>query len=85
MRLMSPARRCSTDFRRGAATRELRHALIVLNIVAFARHRRLIVWRVLSLRRNPSTKDPENLTPFLADEDLEGRGSSACSAGRSSS
>ncbi len=31
-----------------------------------------LAWRVLSLRRNPSTKDPENLTPFLADEELEG-------------
>jgi len=29
-------------------------------------------WRILSLRRNPSPKDPENLTRFLDDEDLEG-------------
>jgi len=31
-----------------------------------------LAWRLISLRRNPSPKDPENLTPFLADEDLEG-------------
>jgi mono/diheme cytochrome c family protein len=29
-------------------------------------------WRLVSLRRNPATKDPENLTPFLPDEQLEG-------------
>ena len=31
-----------------------------------------LAWRILSLRRNPSPKEPENLTPYLADEDLEG-------------
>ena len=31
-----------------------------------------LAWRVLSLRRNPSPKDPENLTPFLDDDELEG-------------
>src|SRR5262249_57341490 len=30
------------------------------------------LWRVLSLRRNPSPKEPENLTQFYGDEDLEG-------------
>jgi len=31
-----------------------------------------LLWRLVSLRRNPGTKEPENLTPFYDDEDLEG-------------
>jgi hypothetical protein len=31
-----------------------------------------LLWRIVSLRRNPMTKDPENLTTFYDDEDLEG-------------
>src|SRR5262249_44705784 len=31
-----------------------------------------LCWRVLSIRRNPSRKTPENLTPYLDDEKLEG-------------
>ena len=49
-----------------------RHALIVLNVVAFTLLAVYILWRVVSVRRNPSVKEPENLTPYLADEDLEG-------------
>ena len=49
-----------------------RHALIVLNVVAFTLLAVYILWRVISVRRNPSAKEPENLTPYLADEDLEG-------------
>ena len=49
-----------------------RHALIVLNVVAFTLLAVYILWRVVSVRRNPSVKEPENLTPYLKDEDLEG-------------
>lgn len=49
-----------------------RTALIVLNVVALGLLAVYLVWRVLSIRRNPTTKDPENLTPFLEDEELEG-------------
>lgn len=49
-----------------------RHALIVLNVVAFTLLAVYILWRVISVRRNPSVKEPENLTPYLKDEDLEG-------------
>jgi mono/diheme cytochrome c family protein len=31
-----------------------------------------LLWRLVSLRRNPSVKEPENQTPFYGDEDLEG-------------
>ena len=49
-----------------------RTALIVLNVAALSLLAVYLVWRVLSIRRNPATKDPENLTPFLGDDDLEG-------------
>jgi mono/diheme cytochrome c family protein len=50
-----------------------RDSLIVLNIVVFAVIAGVIVWRVFSLRRNPETKEPLNIEPFMPDEDLEGR------------
>ena len=31
-----------------------------------------IIYRVVSLRRNPEPKEPENLTPFFDDDELEG-------------
>jgi len=49
-----------------------RTSLIVLNILAFAVIAGVILWRVVSIRRNPED-EPRNLTPFLPDEDLEGR------------
>jgi cytochrome c553 len=49
-----------------------RAALIVLNALAFLVIAAVVVGRVLSLRRNPEPP-PRNLTPFLPDEDLEGR------------
>jgi mono/diheme cytochrome c family protein len=49
-----------------------RSALIVLTLVVFGLLAVYLVWRVLSVRRNPTTRDPENLTPFLDDDGLEG-------------
>ena len=49
-----------------------RTALVVLTLVVFGLIAVYLVWRVVSVRRNPSTKDPENLTPFYDDEKLEG-------------
>jgi mono/diheme cytochrome c family protein len=51
----------------------LRLTLIVVNLIAFATIGIIILWRVFSLRRNPEPRPPQNLTPFLPDEDLEGR------------
>jgi mono/diheme cytochrome c family protein len=50
----------------------LRRVLIILNVVAVAVIILIIASRVLSLRRNPEPKAPDNLTPFFPDEDLEG-------------
>ncbi|MFA5882410.1 MAG: hypothetical protein WDA60_01020 [Acidimicrobiia bacterium] len=49
-----------------------RSGLIVLTLVVFGLMAVYLIWRVLSVRRNPTTKDPENLTPYLDDEGLEG-------------
>ena len=49
-----------------------RSALITLTLVVFGLMTVYLVWRLVSVRRNPTTKDPENLTPFLDDEGLEG-------------
>jgi len=49
-----------------------RTALIVLTLVVFGLMAVYLVWRLVSVRRNPATKDPENLTPFLDDDGLEG-------------
>ncbi|HEX6312401.1 MAG TPA: c-type cytochrome [Acidimicrobiia bacterium] len=51
----------------------VRQALIVLNAVAVAAIVVVLALRVFSVRRNPEPHDPQNKTPFLADEDLEGR------------
>src|SRR5262249_54285895 len=44
-----------------------------VNLAAFATIGLIILWRVFSLRRNPEPRPPQNLTPFLPDEELEGR------------
>ena len=49
-----------------------RLTLIVLNIVALGVIAGVIVWRVVSLKRNQETT-PANQTPFLDDDGLEGR------------
>ena len=51
----------------------LRLTLIVVNLIAFGAIGIIILWRVFSLRRNPEPRAPQNLTPFLPDEQLEGR------------
>lgn len=51
----------------------LRLTLILVNLAAFATIGVIILWRVFSLRRNPEPRPPQNLTPFLPDEELEGR------------
>jgi mono/diheme cytochrome c family protein len=48
----------------------VRIVLIVLNAVVLVG---LATYAVLALRRSPEVKEPDNLTPFLDDEDLEGR------------
>ncbi len=54
---------------------DLRHWLIVLNIVAVAFLIYFLIKSILSPRsqRQDGDKSPANLTPFLPDEDLEGR------------
>jgi mono/diheme cytochrome c family protein len=49
-----------------------RDVLIILNAVAVAAIVVFIVYRVLSLRRNPEPRPPQNLTPFFEDDVLEG-------------
>jgi len=51
----------------------IRLVLIIVNLAAFAIIGGVILWRVFSLRRNPEPRPPQNLTPFLPDEELEGR------------
>jgi mono/diheme cytochrome c family protein len=46
--------------------------LIAVTLIGMALLLVYLLWRLVSLRRNPSTKDPENITPFYDDEDLEG-------------
>jgi mono/diheme cytochrome c family protein len=50
-----------------------RTALIIVNVVAVAVVIGIVVWRVVSVRRNPERREAQNLTPYLRDEDLEGR------------
>jgi mono/diheme cytochrome c family protein len=50
-----------------------RTSLIILNLVAFGVIAGYIVYRVVSVRRNPERQQPQNLTPFLRDDELEGR------------
>jgi mono/diheme cytochrome c family protein len=49
-----------------------RTVLIIVNLVAIASLIGFIAYRVLSLRRNPKHREPENLTPFFDDEVMEG-------------
>jgi len=49
-----------------------RTILILINVVAIAALLVFIVHRVVSLRRNPHHRDPDNLTPFFDDDVLEG-------------
>lgn len=51
---------------------DFRTAFIIFDAAAFLVIAAVITWRVFSLRRNPEP-DARNLTPFLPDEDLEGR------------
>jgi mono/diheme cytochrome c family protein len=46
--------------------------LILVTLVGMGLLLAYLGWRILSLRRNPSPKDPENLTRFYEDGDLEG-------------
>ena len=50
---------------------DVRHFLVLINVLAILALAGYLAWSVLS-RRGPE-KTPANLTPFLADEDLEGR------------
>lgn len=49
-----------------------RTILIIVNLIAVAALLVFIGYRVVSLRRNPHHRDPENLTPFYGDDVLEG-------------
>ena len=49
-----------------------RSTLILINVVAFALIATYLVWRVISVRRNPDTKVAENLGPGMTDTELEG-------------
>lgn len=51
----------------------VRHVLIGLNIVAVLAIVAFLVWAVLSPKRAPEETTAANLTPFLADDDLESR------------
>ena len=50
-----------------------RTGLIILNIVVIGGLLGYIGWRVVSIRRNPERKAPQNLETFMGDEKLEGR------------
>lgn len=49
-----------------------RTILVVINVVAVAVIMGVIGYKVLSVRREPKEKSPQNLTPFLDDQELEG-------------
>jgi mono/diheme cytochrome c family protein len=49
-----------------------RTTLIIINLVAVGGLLFFIAYRVVSLRRNPEPRQPENLTPFFDDDVLEG-------------
>jgi cytochrome c553 len=49
-----------------------RTILIIVNLVAIAALIGFVLYRVVSLRRNPHHREPENLTPFFDDEVMEG-------------
>lgn len=50
-----------------------RTILVVINVVAVAVIVGVIGYKVLSVRREPVEKPAQNLTPFLDDQELEGR------------
>ena len=49
-----------------------RTILIIFNLLLIAGFVGFVIYRVVSLRRNPEAKQPENLTPFFDDDVLEG-------------
>ena len=51
----------------------VRHFLIGLNLVAVVAIIAYVIWAVLSPRKVTEEKSPANLTPFLADDELESR------------
>jgi mono/diheme cytochrome c family protein len=50
-----------------------RTILVVINVLAVAVIVGIVGYKVLSVRREPSEKTAPNLTPFLDDDELEGR------------
>lgn len=50
----------------------IRTALVILNVIAIVVIVSIIVYRVISVRRNPEVADPHNLTKFAEDDVLEG-------------
>jgi mono/diheme cytochrome c family protein len=48
-------------------------SIAVVDAVAVVLIAGIIIWRVVSLRRNPEPKAPLNLAPGMPDEELEGR------------
>jgi mono/diheme cytochrome c family protein len=51
----------------------VRSALIVLNAAAIVVIAAVVAFRVISVRRNPEVKEPDNLSPGMEDPELEGR------------
>jgi mono/diheme cytochrome c family protein len=49
-----------------------RTILIIINCLLIAGFLGFVIYRVVSLRRNPEPKQPDNLTPFFEDDVLEG-------------
>ena len=49
-----------------------RTILIIFNLLLIAGFLGFVIDRVVSLRRNPEPKQPDNLTPFFEDDVLEG-------------
>src|SRR5437867_942534 len=49
-----------------------RTILIIVNVAAIVGVLAFIAYKVVSLRRNPHEKSPDNLTPFYDDDVLEG-------------
>jgi mono/diheme cytochrome c family protein len=49
-----------------------RTVLIIFNLALVAGFLGFVAYRIISLRRNPEIKEPDNLTPFFADDVLEG-------------
>ena len=56
----------------GIVPNDFRGWVIAVTLIGMVLLALYLGWRILSLRRNPSQKGPENLTTFLPDEDLEG-------------